>query len=98
MAMQPPADAAVSSAKRVVYLQYTNPAGYPPLEHSSRILANAGWQVLFLGTGALGSGALRFSPHPAIRVKQLAFCAPGWRQKLHYIGFALWVGLWVLIW
>ena len=33
--------------KRVVYVQYTNPAAYPPLEHSSRILADAGWQVLF---------------------------------------------------
>jgi len=25
--------------KRILYIQYTNPAGYPPLEHSSRILA-----------------------------------------------------------
>jgi MFS family permease len=33
---------------RVLYIQYTNPAGYPPLQHSSRILASAGWQVLFL--------------------------------------------------
>src|ERR1041385_5473127 len=37
---------------RILYLQYTNPAGYPPLQHSSRILADAGWSVLFLGTGA----------------------------------------------
>jgi hypothetical protein len=33
---------------KTLYLQYTNPAGYPPLEPSSRILANEGWQVLFL--------------------------------------------------
>jgi hypothetical protein len=34
---------------KILYLQYTNPAAYPPLEHNSRILANEGWQVLFLG-------------------------------------------------
>ena len=32
--------------RSVLYLQYTSPANYPPLEHSSRILADAGWQVL----------------------------------------------------
>jgi hypothetical protein len=31
--------------KRVLYLQYTNPAGYPPLEHSSGILADSGWDA-----------------------------------------------------
>ena len=52
--------------KRMVYVQYTNPAGYPPLEHSSQILAGAGWKVLFLGTGAAGGAdGLRFSAHPS---------------------------------
>jgi glycosyltransferase involved in cell wall biosynthesis len=83
---------------RVVYIQYTNPAGYPPLEHSSRILADGGWQVLFLGTRALGAAALRFPPHPNIRVRCLDFCPAGWRQKLHYLFFCLWVLGWVAIW
>lgn len=77
--------------KRIVYIQYTNPAAYPPLEHSSRILADAGWRVLFLGSGAQGSADLRFPPHPAITVRQLPFVAAGWRQKLHYFRFALWI-------
>lgn len=42
----------IKSKNRILYIQYTNPAGYPPLEHSSRILAQADWEVLFLGTGA----------------------------------------------
>src|SRR5271166_4244887 len=84
--------------RRILYIQYTNPAGYPPLEHSSRILADAGWQVLFLGTGALGANSLRFPPHPGIRVRQLGFQPAGWRQKLHYIRFCLWVLLWVFAW
>jgi len=84
--------------RRILYIQYTNPAGYPPLEHSSRILADAGWQVLFLGTRAQGSAALRFPPHPNIRVRYLNFCPAGWRQKLHYLFFCLWVLGWVMIW
>lgn len=84
--------------KRVLYIQYTNPGGYPPLEHSSRILADAGWQVLFLGTGAQGADALRFPEHSAITVRRMRFCPPGWRQKLHYAGFCLWVTGWALRW
>lgn len=86
-------------AKRVLYLQYTNPAGYPPLEHSARILADAGWQVRFLGTGAYGgANALRFPPHPRITVRQWRFCPPGGRQKLQYFAFGLWALGTVLGW
>jgi glycosyltransferase involved in cell wall biosynthesis len=83
---------------RILYIQYTNPAGYPPLQHSSRILADAGWQVLFLGTGAHGANNLRFPPHPNITVRQMPFCPAGWRQKLHYLRYALWVLFWTLRW
>jgi glycosyltransferase involved in cell wall biosynthesis len=83
---------------RILYVQYTNPAAYPPLEHSSRILARAGWKVLFLGTGAHGAGALRFPECDGITVRQLSFCPAGWRQKFHYLGFCLWVFLWTLWW
>ncbi len=84
---------------RIVYLQYTNPAGYPPLEHSARIFADAGWEVLFLGTGAfLHADALRFRPSPRIRVRQLKFCTAGWKQKLHYLWFCIWCLSWVVRW
>jgi glycosyltransferase involved in cell wall biosynthesis len=76
--------------RRITYIQYTNPAAYPPLEHSSRILADAGWEVVFLGTGSLGAGDLRFPPHPRITVRSLAFQSAGWLQKLHYLKFCLW--------
>jgi glycosyltransferase involved in cell wall biosynthesis len=80
-----------SDARRVLYIQYTNPAGYPPLQHSSRILAEAGWHVLFLGTGALGSNALEFPAQPNITVRRMLFRREGWRQKLHYLRFSFWV-------
>jgi glycosyltransferase involved in cell wall biosynthesis len=84
--------------QRILYVQYTNPAGYPPLEHSSRILAQEGWEVLFFGTGAFGANALCFPPHPNITVRQMPFCPPGWRQKLHYLQFCLWTLLWTVRW
>jgi glycosyltransferase involved in cell wall biosynthesis len=80
---------------RIVYIQYTNPALYPPLEHSSRLLADAGWDVLFLGTGAEG---LRFPRHERIAVKEIPSRSAGWRQKLHYAWFALWILFWTIRW
>jgi glycosyltransferase involved in cell wall biosynthesis len=83
--------------RRAIYLQYTNPAAYPPLEHSSRLLAREGWQVLFLGTVADGA-ALHFPSHCNIVLRLLRLCPAGWRQKLHYAWFALWVFAWVVRW
>lgn len=84
--------------RKVLFVQYTNPAAYPPLEHSSRILANDGWQVLFLGTGSLGASELRFPTHERIQVRQMSSSPAGWQQKLHYLLFACWVLVWVLRW
>ncbi|MCI0391797.1 MAG: glycosyltransferase [Acidobacteria bacterium] len=84
--------------RRILYIQYTNPAVYPPLEHSSRILAERGWQALFLGTGSLGADALRFESHERIEVRQIPISPTGWRQKLHYSRFVLWVLWWTLRW
>jgi glycosyltransferase involved in cell wall biosynthesis len=81
--------------RRILYIQYTNPALYPPLEHSSRLLADAGWDVIFLGTGAEG---LCFPHHERITVKEIPFRSPGWRQKLHYARFALWALFWTIRW
>lgn len=84
--------------KRIAYVQYTNPAAYPPLEHSSQILAENNWEVLFLGTGALGADKLRFDAHPGIAVRRLRFQRPGIRQKLHYVFFNLWCIAWFVRW
>jgi glycosyltransferase involved in cell wall biosynthesis len=54
---------------------------------------------MFLGTGALGGAdRLEFQPHPRIRVKRQPFVPGGWRQKLLYARFLLWVLCWVLVW
>lgn len=81
----------------ILYVQYTNPAGYPPLEHSSRIFADLGWQVRFLGIEALGSRDLVFPEHEKIKVKILKGKPAGWQQKLHYLWFTIWVVMQVLL-
>jgi glycosyltransferase involved in cell wall biosynthesis len=83
---------------RLLYVQYTNPAEYPPLEHSSRIFARTGWELLFLGTASMTGDTIRFTQQSKVMVHLLPFCNGGWRQKLHYAGFALWVLYWVLRW
>ena len=83
---------------RILYLQYTNPAGYPPLEHSSRILADAGWEALFLGVGAFGTERLQFPSHKRITVKQMPACGPGLRQKVHFVRYCLWALWWTVRW
>jgi len=83
---------------KVLYVQYANPGAYPPLEHSSRILADNGWYVLVLGIGSHGTNALRFGQHPKIQMRTLKYCPPGWRQKLHFFWFTSWVWLTALRW
>jgi glycosyltransferase involved in cell wall biosynthesis len=83
---------------RILYVQYTNPAGYPPLEHSSEILADRGWQVLFLGTGAHGANALELPAHPNITVHRWKFQQPGLWQKLHFLAFNNWALITALRW
>ncbi len=84
--------------RRVLFIQYTNSAAFPPLEHISRILADARGQVLFLSVSAPGIESLRFPPHDRIEVRQMAYCPPGWRQKAHYVRFILWSLWWTLRW
>jgi glycosyltransferase involved in cell wall biosynthesis len=80
------------AGRRIVYVQYTNPAAYPPLEHSSRLLADRGWEVLFLGSGSSGQAdAFQFPAHPRIAVRRWRHQPRGWRQKAHYSAFSLWV-------
>ena len=74
---------------KILYIQYSNPACYPSLEHSSQLLARLGWDVLFLESGAVGVETLRFAPSEHISFHRMAFAAGGFRQKLCYAAFCL---------
>lgn len=84
--------------RRILYIQYANPPAYPSLQHSSRLLADMDWQVMFLGIFAAENDVLRFPDHENIVVRQLPFSSSGLRQKLHYFWFSLWVVGWMLRW
>jgi glycosyltransferase involved in cell wall biosynthesis len=72
---------------RALFVQFTNPAGYPPLEHAIGLLAARGWQVRVRGALHEGTEALALPPHPDVEVR----CAPpsprGARQKLRFARF-----------
>src|SRR3989338_2018292 len=86
-------------SQTIVYLQYSNPSTYVSLRNSSMILAEKGFQVYFLATGAfLEVDQATMQAHRNISVKKMNFCPPGWRQKIHYVLFLLWAFYWVIRW
>jgi glycosyltransferase involved in cell wall biosynthesis len=84
--------------RRILYVQFTDPAAYPPVEHSSSLLAERGWQVSILATGMLGDLELQLRPFPRICVKKMGFVQGGWAQKLQYLVFFCWTLYWTLRW
>src|SRR5262245_17606106 len=84
--------------RRILYVQYTDPAAYPPVEHSSCLLADRGWEVLLLGIANTLTSKIQLPPHDKIHVKRIRFVQGGLRQKLHYLFFLLWTLYWTLRW
>ncbi len=85
------------TSRRLLYLQYTNPAGYPPLEHSSRILSQRGWKVLFLGVQIKGVESLAFPEGEGVKVRLLPRVPKGFWIRVHYLAFMMWAllrGFW----
>ena len=78
------------SARTVVYLQYTSPAVYPPIQHSAGILAEAGWKVIVLGIRVPDVSRLEFPEHPGIEYRLAGPSPSGFAQKVHYLRFCLW--------
>ena len=75
---------------RALFVQYANPAAYPPVVHATHILADHGWEVVCLGTGGAGADdALRMPHHPRINVARIPYRSPGIRQKAQYASFTL---------
>jgi glycosyltransferase involved in cell wall biosynthesis len=77
---------------RILYVQYTNPAAYPPLEQGATQLADAGCAVSFLGAQGRAVRSLQLPPHPRITCTLFDGQANGgWRLKWHFIRFTAWV-------
>ncbi len=78
---------------KILYIQYTNPAVYPALEHSSRMLAERGWKVVFLGIDAPDIRRFSFRDHPGIEVRLAPAALSGWGRELHYLRFCTWAAV-----
>jgi glycosyltransferase involved in cell wall biosynthesis len=78
-----------NSQKKILYVQYTNPVAFPPLENSSRVLADKAWHVKFIGTEALGFENIQLPSHKNIQTDLMPFCHPSFKQKIHYVRFVL---------
>ncbi len=83
---------------RVLFVQYTSPACYPPLEHAAELLLRRKMAVAFFGLEIGGdAGALAFPDELAARCKLWRQRRPGAAQKLHYLAFvfAAWIKAWI---
>ncbi|MEO8192485.1 MAG: glycosyltransferase [Gemmatimonadales bacterium] len=78
-----------SDTGRVLFLQYANPAAYPPVVSASRLLAKAGWRVRILDPGSRDTESISFPPEEGVDVVSLAYVPPGWRQKVHYVRYGI---------
>jgi glycosyltransferase involved in cell wall biosynthesis len=86
------------TADRILFIQFADPAAYPPIEHSSGILADLGCHVVLLGTDAFGDQMLRLPHHPRREVKNLPWVKAQSRVKLQYLIFCLWSLYWTATW
>src|SRR5262249_39638476 len=84
------------SARRIIYIQFTDPAAYPPLEHSSLLLKSRGWEIVFLGIRA--KEHFRFPQVLHLSVHNMRIAGTKWGQKLQYFTFFLWTLGWTLLW
>lgn len=73
----------------MLYLQYSNPGGYPPVEHGAHLLARQGFDVRLLGT-RMRDDPMHLAPHDRIEAFFRPYEPAGWRQKTHYGRFAAW--------
>lgn len=83
---------------RILYLQYANPAAFPPVEYSSQILADAGFEVRLLGVHSQETETLKFPNNLGIHIEVLPYTPPGWLQKVAYLRFVLHSIVLAVIW
>ncbi len=72
---------------RILYLQYSDPAVYPPIVHGTRILADAGWDVLLFHGQSPRNIPMR--PKEGVRHVTIPACGPGLFQKAHFLWFTV---------
>ena len=57
--------------RKALFVQHTNPAGYPPIQHAIAILLSAGWEVQSVGVGIAVTASLRMPTHPRFKARMM---------------------------
>jgi len=76
---------------KAVYIQFTNPELYPPLEHGSKILVEHGWRCTFYGRRHAMTGTIVFPELEGRRVHVLPKWSMRLPTKVEYFLYAAWV-------
>ena len=71
----------------VLYIQYNNPAAYPPIENSSRILAERGFKVYMLGLASADTVDLKFADSPGITLELIPPAGRQFSRRACYLRF-----------
>jgi len=75
----------MSRERRILFIQYANPAAYPPLLHGTRILAREGWQVRVLGVETPGTLPLEWPRTEGVDCRVMRGTPVGLLLKLQYL-------------
>lgn len=82
-----------------MFALYGNNGVVPPIQSAAGILADAGWEVRVYGIRPQGgSKTIRVTERPSLTARDMSSCPPGWRQKLHFLIFCLWVVVTTFVW
>lgn len=84
---------------KALFVQYTDPAGYPPTQHSMAMLEQDGWTLASVGTRITVTEDLRMPPQQRLQA-HLMRAMPAGRilQKLHYLRFCFLVAFVAMRW
>lgn len=84
---------------KALFVQYTDPAGYPPIQHSMTMLERDGWSIASVGTRIKVTSDLRMSPQQNFKA-YLMRAVPSGRiaQKVHYLYFCFLTAFVALRW
>lgn len=74
----------IQRRKSILYVQFTNPTAYPPLEHSASILSALEWEVFFAGIRWNDSSDFSFSDTQCASLKLITAPKKKWARKLFY--------------
>jgi glycosyltransferase involved in cell wall biosynthesis len=84
--------------RRILYIQFADAAAYPPVQHSTGILADRGWDIVLLGTDAFGDRKLKLPTRPRIRMKNSSLVKAGLPLGLEYLVLLLRSLYWTCVW